>query len=123
MHGIVVSSEMKDRLTKLLFVAAHAAQLASRYAESEVEPLGAMLVSCLGRGRHLYGENGVESTAFAAAFGTNDNGHSKSEGGEPSTIPMAGFFAGGENGPVGYRSYTHSYTTSLAIFRPRSRNR
>jgi small ligand-binding sensory domain FIST len=34
-------------------------------------------------------------------------------------VPVAGFFAAGEIGPVGYRSYTHSYTSSIALFRPR----
>ena len=88
--------------------------------------MGALMVSCLGRGRYLYGETGVETAAFAAAFG-NKVGQGKSEeaAGEaegPVPFPMAGFFAGGEIGPVGYRSYTHSYTSSLAVFRPRSRD-
>ena len=35
-------------------------------------------------------------------------------------VPTAGFFAGSEIGPVGYRSYTHSHVASLALFRPRA---
>ena len=86
-----------------------------------MEPAGALLVSCLGRGRYLYGESGVETAAVAAAFRRKGVGQSNSEQGEP--LALAGFFAGGEIGPVGYRSYTHSYTSSLAVFRPRSHTR
>ena len=103
---------------------AHSRQLRERYASAAVEPLGAMLVSCLGRGRYLYGQTGVETAAFADALG-QDLWKTKS-GKQQDTLtqglPIAGFFAGGEIGPVGYRSYTHSYTSSLAVFRPRSRN-
>ena len=84
--------------------------------------MGALMVSCLGRGRYLYGETGVETKAFAAAFARKKVGQGKSDGEAEGPVPppMAGFFAGGEIGPVGYRSYTHSYTSSLAVFRPRS---
>ena len=105
---------------------AHARQLTERYASAAVEPLGALLVSCLGRGRYLYGQTGVETAVFADALGRQDVCKAKSGGPQDMMtqgIPMAGFFAGGEIGPVGYRSYTHSYTSSLAVFRPRSRNR
>ena len=87
---------------------AHAQRLAGIHAKAGVgAPAGAMLVSCLGRGQYLYGEPNVETAALAAAYA--------------SDVPVAGFFAGGEIGPVGYRSYTHSFTSSLALFRPRER--
>ena len=152
------------------------------------QPAGALLVSCLGRGRYLYGEEGVETAALAEVFGLlcshcdavsssssplllsslpffpspgrirciaktiqlwaaahegldyspaasaphapyaqafaeiaparGPSGDAEGEPGEGG-VPTAGFFAGGEIGPVGYRSYTHSYTSSLAVFRPR----
>jgi small ligand-binding sensory domain FIST len=34
-------------------------------------------------------------------------------------IPLAGFFAAGEIGPVGERSFLHGHTASLAVFRTR----
>ena len=91
------------------------------YAANDLEPMGALLVSCLGRGRYLYGETGVETAAFVDALTRKGVGQSQSERGAP--LAVAGFFAGGEIGPVGYRSYTHSYTSSLAVFRPRSATR
>lgn len=35
------------------------------------------------------------------------------------SIPVAGFFAMGEVGPVGGRNFLHGYTASVAVFRPR----
>ena len=34
------------------------------------------------------------------------------------SIPVAGFFAVGEVGPVGDRNLLHGYTASVAVFRP-----
>jgi small ligand-binding sensory domain FIST len=31
-------------------------------------------------------------------------------------IPIAGFFAGGEIGPVSGKNYLHGYTASMALF-------
>jgi small ligand-binding sensory domain FIST len=36
-----------------------------------------------------------------------------------SEIPLAGFFAAGEIGPVGGRNFLHGFTASVAVFRPR----
>ena len=69
------------------------------------KPSGALMISCLGRGNVLHGTNGVEPAILKREWGM--------------TVPLAGFFATAEIGPVGYRSYTHSYTTALALFRPR----
>jgi small ligand-binding sensory domain FIST len=33
-----------------------------------------------------------------------------------STVPVAGFFAGGEIGPVGGKNFLHGYTASMALF-------
>ena len=32
-------------------------------------------------------------------------------------LPLTGFFANGEIGPVGCKNYVHGYTSSLVIFR------
>lgn len=72
-----------------------------RRAKERGEPRGALLFSCNGRGTNLFGEAGVDARAVAA---------------EAGPIPLAGFFAAGEIGPVGGRSHLHGFTASLALF-------
>ena len=67
-------------------------------------PAGALLFSCLGRGRDIYGEPHYDSRTIQAAVGP---------------CPMAGFFCNGEIGPVGGRNFIHGFTSSLGLFRPR----
>eukprot|EP00965_Chrysotila_dentata_P217271 6189887-Pleurochrysis_carterae.AAC.8 len=64
---------------------------------------GGMHVSCVGRGENLYGSAGVESEILREAFGAE--------------VPFSGFFANGEFGRVGWRTFAHTFTSSLAIFR------
>ncbi len=79
-----------------------------RYTDCERSstPEGALLVSCLGRGEHLYGEPDHDSRAFSRHLGP---------------LPLGGFFCNGEIGPVQNRTYLHGYTSSFGIFRPRAR--
>jgi small ligand-binding sensory domain FIST len=35
-------------------------------------------------------------------------------------VPMSGFFAAGELGPVGGRNFVHGFTASVALLRDRS---
>jgi small ligand-binding sensory domain FIST len=63
---------------------------------------GALLVSCCGRGRGLYGEADHDSQIIQSLRGP---------------LPLAGFFANGEIGPVGPCNYVHGYTSSLAVIR------
>jgi len=72
-----------------------------RRAKARGEPRGALLFSCNGRGTNLFGETGVDARAVAS---------------EAGPIPLAGFFAAGEIGPVGRRSRLHGFTASLALF-------
>jgi small ligand-binding sensory domain FIST len=69
------------------------------------KPKGALMFSCLGRGADLYGEPDVDSRLFLQRFGP---------------VPLAGFFANGEIGPVGGATYLHGYTNCLGLFAPRS---
>ena len=66
------------------------------------------MVTCVNRGEKLYDDVGVETATLADAWRQNG-----------VLVPTAGFFAGSEIGPIGYRSYTHSFVASLALFRPR----
>jgi small ligand-binding sensory domain FIST len=62
---------------------------------------GALLFTCNGRGSAMFGETDHDSRAVAAALG----------------VPaVAGFFCGGEIGPVGGRTFLHGFTATLAVF-------
>jgi small ligand-binding sensory domain FIST len=62
---------------------------------------GALLFSCNGRGRAMFDKADHDSRALADALGA------------PA---LAGFFCGGEIGPVGGRSFLHGFTATMAIF-------
>ena len=63
--------------------------------------LGALLFSCCGRGKGLFGCADHDISVVEEHFGR---------------VPVSGFFAQGEIGPVGGRSFLHGYTASLALF-------
>ena len=63
---------------------------------------GAILVSCCGRGKNLYGKPDHDVRMIQYARGP---------------LPLAGFFANGEIGPIGAKNYIHGYTSSLVILR------
>ena len=67
-------------------------------------PLGALMFSCCGRGQGLFGRPNHDATTVAEQLGS---------------IPVAGFFAQGEIGPIGHRNFLHGYTASMAIFAER----
>ncbi|MBI4348914.1 MAG: FIST C-terminal domain-containing protein [Elusimicrobia bacterium] len=77
-----------------------------RYAESKPTPApaGALLFSCLGRGKHLYGVPNHDSDTFRRKLGP---------------LPIGGFFCNGEIGPVEGATHLHGYTSCFGIFRPR----
>ena len=77
--------------------------LLSRYTgEGHPERLkGALLFSCLGRGKHLYGKPNHDTGSFRQALGD---------------IPVGGFFCNGEIGPVGETTFLHGYTSSFGLF-------
>lgn len=68
-------------------------------------PAGGLMFSCLGRGRHLYGEADHDSRLFRE---------------ELADAPLGGFFCNGEIGPVHDSTYLHGYTASIAVFAPRA---
>ena len=80
--------------------------LAADRAAHRHPPLGALLFSCCGRGQGLFGRPHHDATATAERLGA---------------IPLAGFFAQGEIGPVGGRNFLHGYTASMALFAERNR--
>ncbi len=70
--------------------------------EDSVAPQGAMMVSCVGRGQGLYGEPDHDAALVQSMRGP---------------LPLAGFFANGEFGPVDGRNFVHGYTSSLVVIR------
>jgi small ligand-binding sensory domain FIST len=61
----------------------------------------ALLFSGSGRGEELFGEPDHDAGAVLDAFGN---------------VPVAGFFAAGEFGPVGGRNHVHGFSASLSLF-------
>jgi small ligand-binding sensory domain FIST len=62
---------------------------------------GALLFSCNGRGRHLFGLPDHDATVLSDVVGVR---------------AMAGMFCAGELGPVGGRNAIHGFTASVALF-------
>src|SRR5206468_1606052 len=69
--------------------------------EAGARPGGALLFSCNGRGSYLFSRPDHDAGAVQKALGP---------------MPLAGFFAAGELGPVGGRNFVHGFTASLALF-------
>lgn len=67
---------------------------------------GAVIFSCNGRGTRMFSAPHHDVRCVRAALG--------------GPVPTAGFFAMGEIGPVGGRTFVHGFTASVALFQPRS---
>jgi small ligand-binding sensory domain FIST len=61
----------------------------------------ALLFSCNGRGTRLFSKPNHDAQAIQTVCGP---------------LPLAGFFAQGELGPVGDKNYIHGFTASIALF-------
>lgn len=62
---------------------------------------GALLFTCNGRGIHMFPEPHHDARAVREALGTD---------------ALAGFFCGGEIGPVGGHTFLHGFTATMAVF-------
>jgi small ligand-binding sensory domain FIST len=97
--GMVVQFQLRDARTS-------AQDLSELLAQHEhVTPSGALMFSCVGRGRLLYGRANHDSDVFQQVMGP---------------VPLGGFFCNGEIGPVSRRTFLHGQTTSFALFRRRA---
>lgn len=63
---------------------------------------GALLFTCNGRGRHLFGEADHDVSVVETLLGP---------------LPVSGMFCAGEIGPVGGRNFLHGFTASVALLR------
>jgi small ligand-binding sensory domain FIST len=77
--------------------------LAGLATSGRIPPAAALLFSCNGRGSRLFDQPHHDAAAVADALGA---------------LPLAGFFAQGELGPVGGKNFVHGFTASLALFSP-----
>jgi small ligand-binding sensory domain FIST len=66
-----------------------------------LRPAGALLFTCNGRGTNMFSEPDHDARVVAEALGTQ---------------ALAGFFCGGEIGPVGGKAFLHGFTATLAVF-------
>ena len=64
-------------------------------------PAGALLFTCNGRGTNMFPEPDHDARVVAEALGNQ---------------ALAGFFCGGEIGPVGGKAFLHGFTATLAVF-------
>ncbi len=64
-------------------------------------PAGALLFTCNGRGRNMVPAPDHDARVVAELLGTE---------------ALAGFFCGGEIGPVGGKAFLHGFTATLAVF-------
>jgi small ligand-binding sensory domain FIST len=64
-------------------------------------PAGALLFTCNGRGTQMFPAPDHDASMVSQALGGR---------------PLAGFFCGGEIGPVGGRAFLHGFTATLAVF-------
>jgi small ligand-binding sensory domain FIST len=72
-----------------------------REALGGAPPAGALVFTCNGRGRELFGSPDHDALAVGRELGG---------------APAAGFFAAGEIGPVGGRPFVHGFTATVAVF-------
>ena len=92
----------------------------------QAPPIGALLITCNGRGIQLFEDPNHDAEALARAFAGPEEiaGEQKAkagrriDSGEPR-VPIAGCFAAGEIGPVGRESYLHGHTACIGLFRQR----
>jgi small ligand-binding sensory domain FIST len=75
--------------------------LLAKRREQLPQPAAALLFSCNGRGTRLFAEKDHDAGTIHAALGP---------------VPLAGFFAMGELGPIGGRNFIHGFTASLVVF-------
>ena len=79
----------------------HEALALRRQALGSDGPAGALMFTCNGRGRGMFGVPDHDAAALA---------------GELGNVPTAGFFAAGEIGPVGGENFLHGFTATVAVF-------
>ncbi|MBF2034163.1 MAG: FIST C-terminal domain-containing protein [Leptolyngbyaceae cyanobacterium T60_A2020_046] len=76
---------------------------AERSLNASAPAAGALMFACAGRGEGLYRKPNFDSQLFGRVL---------------DTVPLSGFFCGGEIGPIGGTTFLHGYTSVFGICRP-----
>jgi small ligand-binding sensory domain FIST len=76
-------------------------QLLAAVHNDTSSPDGALLFTCNGRGTRLFSQSDHDARLLQDVLGN---------------IPLAGFFAAGELGPIGGKNFMHGFTASVALF-------
>lgn len=100
-EGKIIQFHVRDAETSAEDLALHLDRFCQNQRQHAAR--GALLFSCLGRGRQLYGHADHDSHSFRNYLGT---------------VPLGGFFCNGEIGPVAATTHLHGYTSSFGIFSP-----
>ena len=69
--------------------------------QTKQHPAGALIFTCNGRGRRLFSTPSHDASCLQQLLGP---------------LPVAGFFAQGEIGPIGSTNCLHGFTASIALF-------
>jgi small ligand-binding sensory domain FIST len=77
------------------------ALLQTGLSADEPRPGGALLFTCNGRGTRLFGQPHHDAQVIRE---------------EANGLPLAGFFAQGELGPIGGQNFIHGFTASVVLF-------
>ena len=77
--------------------------LLTREKERGATAAGALVFTCNGRGSRLFNTPSHDAACLQQVLGP---------------LPAAGFFAQGEIGPIGRRTFVHGFTASIALFEP-----
>jgi small ligand-binding sensory domain FIST len=75
--------------------------LAQLKTDPQAAPSAALMFTCNGRGTRLFNQPDHDARALQQSLGD---------------IPLAGFFAAGELGPIGGQNFMHGFTASVALF-------
>jgi len=81
-------------------------QLLLDLQELKGQPFAGAAFTCNGRGTRLFPEPNHDIDLMRRRLGSDDD-----------EFPVAGFFAGGEIGPIGDKSFVHGHTLCAALFR------
>ncbi|MBK7403965.1 MAG: FIST C-terminal domain-containing protein [Phycisphaerales bacterium] len=86
------------------------------------KPAGVLLITCTGRGRNLFAGSSHDARTIQRAFRAAESGPGMAKPGRvldtsDHGVPLAGFFAGGEIGPIAGESYLHGHSACAVVFR------
>ncbi len=115
--GQTIQLQLRDRRTASedLLMLLDAQRLRER-------PLGALLLTCAGRGRSFFGDESHDVLAVQRAFRDDPPGEIKAKMGQQvdpdePVMPLCGVFANAQIAPAGGRGALHTHSAVLAMFR------